>query len=75
MHEPMHEPMQGGNGSHGGHLLFVWSTSGWTLQEREGDAPAVGSTVEANDRVLQVSKIGPSPFPGDRRPCAYTQLA
>ncbi len=71
----MHEPMHGGNGSHGGHLLFVWSTSGWTLQEREGDVPAVGSTVEANDRVLRVSKIGPSPFPGDRRPCAYTQLA
>ena len=69
----MHEG-KGGHGQ-GGHLLFVWSTSGWTLQEREGDAPAVGSTVEAGDRVLQVSKIGPSPFPGDRRPCAYTQLA
>jgi hypothetical protein len=63
-----------GNGAHDGHLLFVWSTSGWTLQEREGEAPAVGSTVEAGDRILRVIKIGPSPLPGDRRPCAYTQL-
>ena len=65
------------NGHHGasGHLLFVWSPNGWTLQQRDGDAPAVGSTVEADEKTLRVSKIGPSPFPGDRRPCAYTQLA
>jgi hypothetical protein len=37
--------------------------------------PAVGSTVEANETLLRISKIGPSPLPGDRRPCAYTQLA
>jgi hypothetical protein len=65
------------NGHHGsgGHLLFVWSPSGWTVQQREGDAPAVGSTVEADEKTLRISKVGPSPFPGDRRPCAYTQLA
>ena len=65
------------NGHHGssGHLLFVWSPNGWTLQQREGDVPAVGSTVEADEKVLRISKVGPSPFPGDRRPCAYTQLA
>jgi hypothetical protein len=55
-----------------GHLLFVWSPSGWTLQERDGDAPAAGSTVEDGERRLRVSKIGPSPLPGDRRRCAYT---
>ena len=58
-----------------GHLLFVWSPSGWTLQQRDGEVPAVGSTVEADEKLLRVSKIGPSPLPGDRRPCAYTQLA
>jgi len=65
------------NGHHppGGHLLFVWSTNGWTLQQRDGDVPSVGSTVEANDTMLRISKIGPSPLPGDRRLCAYTQLA
>jgi hypothetical protein len=66
------------NGHHhgaSGHLLFVWSPNGWTLQQRDGDVPAVGSTVEADEKTLRISKIGPSPFPGDRRPCAYTQLA
>jgi hypothetical protein len=58
-----------------GHLLFVWSPSGWTLQEREGDAPPPGTTVEDGERRLRVSKLGPSPLPGDRRRCAYTQLA
>ena len=64
-----------GNGSARGHLLFVWSPNGWTLQEREGEAPPVGATVEDGDRVLRVSKVGPSPLPGDRRRCAFTQLA
>ena len=67
--------MSDGNGSSGGHLLFVWSPSGWTLQERDGDPPEVGATVEDGDRVLRVSKLGPSPLPGDRRRCAFTQLA
>ncbi|HWH06900.1 MAG TPA: hypothetical protein VNT23_10775 [Gaiellaceae bacterium] len=63
------------NGTQGGYLLFVWSPSGWTLQEREGDAPAVGETVEADGKTLRISKLAPSPLPGDRRRCAYTQLA
>ena len=67
--------MSEGNGTSGGHLLFVWSPNGWTLKERDGDPPAVGATVEDGDRVLLVSKIGPSPLPGDRRRCAFTQLA
>jgi hypothetical protein len=65
---------ENGNESAAGHLLFVWSPAGWTLQERPGEPPAVGSTVEAGETVLQVSKIGPSPLPGDRRRCAYTVL-
>lgn len=65
------------NGHHGRaeYVLFVWSPSGWTLREREGDVPQVGSTVEDGETRLRVSKVGPSPLPGDRRPCAYTQLA
>jgi hypothetical protein len=66
--------MVGHHGPHG-HLLFVWSSSGWTLQQRDGDVQPVGSTVEANETLLRISKIGPSPLPGDRRLCAYTQLA
>lgn len=67
--------MENGYHAPGGHLLFVWSSNGWTLQQRDGEVPSVGSTVEANEMLLRVSKIGPSPLPGDRRPCAYTQLA
>ncbi|HWG56355.1 MAG TPA: hypothetical protein VNT58_07525 [Gaiellaceae bacterium] len=63
------------NGTRGGYLLFVWSPHGWTLEERDGDTPAVGATVEADGKTLRISKVAPSPFPGDRRPCAYTQLA
>jgi hypothetical protein len=66
------------NGHHEGqaqYLLFVWSPSGWTLRQREGEPPAVGATVEDGEVTLRVSKIGPSPLPGDRRRCAYTQLA
>jgi hypothetical protein len=67
--------MENGHHPPGGHLLFVWSSSGGTLHQRDGDVPAVGSTVEANEMLLRISKIGPSPLPGDRRLCAYTQLA
>ncbi|HUQ23117.1 MAG TPA: hypothetical protein VM049_08885 [Gaiellaceae bacterium] len=58
-----------------GYVLFVWSPNGWTLQQRDGDTPAVGETVDAGPALLRVSKLGPSPLPGDRRRCAYTQLA
>ena len=69
--------MMDGNGNQGsaGYVLFVWSTSGWTLQQRDGDPPAVGETIENGETMLRVSKLGPSPLPGDRRRCAYTDLA
>jgi hypothetical protein len=54
-----------------GHLLFVWKTSGYELREEMGDAPAVGAEVENDGRVLHVTKVAPSPLPGDRRLCAY----
>ncbi|HEY8704492.1 MAG TPA: hypothetical protein VIL98_07040 [Gaiellaceae bacterium] len=54
-----------------GHLLFVWKTSGYELREQDGDVPAVGSEVETDGETLIVSKVGPSPLPHDKRPCAY----
>jgi hypothetical protein len=57
------------------YLLFVWSPAGWTLRLRRGELPQVGATVEEGEKLLRVSKLGPSPLPGDRRRCAYTQLA
>ncbi|MGH2934525.1 MAG: hypothetical protein ACRDL2_08435 [Gaiellaceae bacterium] len=54
-----------------GHLLFVWKPSGYDLQEADGDVPAVGAEVEADGTTMRVTKVGPSPLPGDRRACAY----
>ncbi|HEX5245956.1 MAG TPA: hypothetical protein VFW41_02370 [Gaiellaceae bacterium] len=54
-----------------GHLLFVWKTSGYELREEPGDAPELGAEVEHDGRHLRVTKVAPSPLPGDRRVCAY----
>jgi hypothetical protein len=54
-----------------GHLLFVWTTSGYELREHDGEVPAIGSEVEMDGRTLLVTKVGPSPLPHDTRPCAY----
>ena len=53
------------------HLLFVWKPSGYELIERPGDPPPVGSEVERDGETLHVTKVAPSPFPGDKRLCAY----
>ena len=53
------------------HLLFVWKTSGYELVEQDGDPPAIGAQVEVEGKQLRVTKLGPSPLPGDRRVCAY----
>jgi hypothetical protein len=55
------------------HLVFVWKPSGYELREAPGDPPDVGAEVEQDGRIMQVTKVGPSPLPGDRRPCAYLQ--
>jgi hypothetical protein len=68
------EPNSGGYGDGGGsgrYLLFVWTPAGYRLEEREGQPPAPGSEVDLGDRRQRVTKIGPSPLPGDPRPCAY----
>lgn len=57
----------------GGHLLFIWTPGGYELREADGEPPSVGSRVQVDDREQLVSKIAPSPLPGDTRPCAYLQ--
>jgi hypothetical protein len=57
------------------HLLFVWTPSGYELREEPGDAPAVGAEVEADGERLRVTKVAPSPLPGDKRECAYLARA
>jgi hypothetical protein len=53
------------------YLIFVSKTSGYELREREGDVPAVGAEVEQDGEILHVTKIAPSPLPGDKRQCVY----
>ena len=57
----------------GTHLVFVSKPSGYELREREGEPPAVGSEVEEDATRARVTKIAPSPLPGDPRLCAYSQ--
>jgi hypothetical protein len=57
------------------YLLFVWTPRGYELREREGDPPAVGTEVEEDGKLQRVSKLAPSPLPGDDRLCAYLQGA
>jgi hypothetical protein len=56
-----------------GYLLFISRPTGYELRERQGDPPAVGDVVEEDDGRLRVSKLAPSPLPGDTRRCAYLQ--
>ena len=57
------------------HLLFVWKTTGWELREQDGDVPAVGTEVEQDGAAMRVTKVAPSPLPGDLRQCAYLVAA
>jgi hypothetical protein len=56
---------------HPGHVLFVWSPSGYGLLSRAGEPPPVGSVVGVSGGHRVVTKIGPSPLPGDGRECAF----
>jgi hypothetical protein len=55
-----------------GHVLFLWSPSGYRLLDADGEPPAVGAELDDDGLELVVTKVGPSPLPGDPRPCAYT---
>jgi hypothetical protein len=60
------------DGGGNGHLVFLWSPTGYTLRDGDGPPPPVGSEFEHGGRHLVVVKVGASPLPGDARPCAYT---
>ena len=65
--------MEDGHQQRGTHLRFVSTANGYELREREGDAPGVGDEVEEDEKRLRVTKVAPSPLPGDSRRCAYLQ--
>lgn len=56
-----------------GHVLFVAATDGYRLLARGGGTPACGSELELEGGRFRVLRQGPSPFPGDRRRCAFLE--
>lgn len=57
------------------HLVFVWTPGGYGLHAVEGDAPAPGTRLSLAGAERVVTKLGPSPLPGDPRRCAYLDPA
>jgi hypothetical protein len=55
------------------HLLFVPTPERYLVVERVGAPPEPGDEVELSeaDGVFVVGKLGPAPFPGETRPCAF----
>ena len=67
------EPGRGDHRTAERHLLFVSTSGGYTLVEREGPPPSVGRSIELPEQAASflVTKLGPSPLPNDSRICAY----
>ena len=65
--------MEDGQQQNRTHLRFVWTANGYELRERDGGPPGLGEDVEEDERRLRVTKVAPSPLPGDSRRCAYLQ--
>ena len=63
--------MNGDGYESGGYLVFVWTPNGYALEPRPGEPPQVGAEIEDRERRFRVSKVAPSPLPGDGRVCAY----
>jgi hypothetical protein len=57
------------------YLLFIWKPTGYELRERDGEVPSLGAVVDEEDGRMLVTRVGPSPLPGDDRRCAYLQAA
>jgi hypothetical protein len=55
------------------YLLFIWKPTGYELRERDGELPALGTVLDEEDGRMVVTRVGPSPLPGDDRRCAYLQ--
>ena len=64
-------PANASEDAHPGHVLFVWTPSGYELLGRGGAPPHVGDEVGVSGGLRVVTKVGSSPLPGDPRRCAF----
>ena len=58
-------------------LAFAPTAEGYRLVELDGGAPVVGAVVEVPgcETPMTVARLGASPLPFDRRPCAYLETS
>jgi hypothetical protein len=64
-------------GSAAEHVVLVRDAGGYELVDAAGPPPRVGARVAVGERLetFVVLKVGRSPLPGDRRPCAFVEAA
>jgi hypothetical protein len=71
--EQVATPAEEAPGAVEGHVLFAPATDGYRVLARGGGIPACGSELEHEGVRFRVLRHGPSPFPGDRRRCAFLE--
>jgi hypothetical protein len=57
-----------------GHVRFLGLPEGYRLAVSDEPCARPGEPVEIDGMVFRVTRIGPSPLPGDDRPCAFLSL-
>jgi hypothetical protein len=57
----------------GGHVLFFPRPDGYDVIESEDPPPLVGQVLLLEQGWFRVQRLGRSPFPRDRRPCAFLE--
>jgi hypothetical protein len=57
-----------------GHVLFLPTPAGYAVVEADEPPPPVGQLLLLDDGCFRVQRIGRSPFPQDRRPCAFLEF-
>jgi chromosome segregation ATPase len=58
-----------------GHVRLIALPDGYTISESEDPCPRTGDVVQVGLGECAVMRIGPSPFPGDKRRCAVLSVA
>lgn len=56
-----------------GHVLYAPFSEGYRLVASDEPCPRSGDVQELDGRAFVVTRVGRSPFPADRRPCAFLQ--
>ena len=75
--QPAPEPDQRDQRTAARHLLFVSTSHGYVLLEREGPPPPLGQGIDLSEQPgsFRAAKLAPSPLPNDPRICVYLEQA